>query len=835
MAKKDLKLNIKNKQLAEALNLDSLKDKLAKKKIGTEKKPAAKKAPAPKKKAPAKKKDVAQEKEVEVVEEVVTETEEVVVKPRIKARSRSAFAEAKEEKTPNVKVKESAPTEEEVVPAFTEEVEPDEVTEVKEIPAEPVTTQKERLGPTGRHIKDILPEKKQAPAPSSKQREEPKEEEVDQRGDKKKGKAGRFKEFREVKPAARRQGVRAFDSRDRQGLRSGEEERVWRKRRPKQTKRQKEELAVRPSELIIRLPITIKDLALQMKLKASELIAKLFMQGMTMTLNDILDDETTVQLLGHEFGCEITVDTTEEERIRITDKTIKEEIATSPEDALKIRPPVVAFMGHVDHGKTSLIDKIRKSNITSGEAGAITQHIGAFRCSTPVGDIAILDTPGHEAFSAMRARGADVTDIVVLVVAGDEGIRQQTMEAIQHARAAGVSIVVAINKCDKPGFDAQNVYRQLADNDLLPEPWGGQVITVNCSAVTGEGIDTLLEMLALQAEVLELKANPETRARGSVLESEMHKGLGNVATVLVQNGTLKLGDALVFEQHWGRVKTMHDEFGNTLKEAPPSTPIEITGLSGQPEAGQEFIVVPTEKEAREISEVRMEELQQTTLKMQKRVTLDNLLQEAEEGAKKVLNIILRADVQGSLEALKVALAKIESDKVNLNVIFTGIGEVSESDAQLAKASKAVIIGFHTQVESHAETLAKELGVQIKLHDIIYHAIDDVKDMMAGTLDRLAEEKETGKANVIATFKSSHLGTIAGCLVTEGTIHRNHRLRIIRDGEQIWTGPISSIRRVKEDVREVQKGVECGIVLSTNDVQEGDVLEAFEIIYITQQL
>lgn len=837
MAKKDLKLNIKNKQLAQALNLDSLKDKLAKKKIGAEKEAPVEKTPAAKKKAPAKKKVAAKKKEAEVIiEEVVTEPEEVVAKPRIKARSKSAFAEVKEEEKPEEKVEELAPVEEEAAPSAVEVAEPEvAATAVEEKIAKPAPV-KERLGPTGRHIKDLLPVKKPASEAAPKQKEKAQTAAADERVDKKKGKTGRFKEFREVKPVARRQGTgRAFDSRDRQGLRRGDEDRVWRKRRPKQTKRQKEEAAIRPTELTMRLPITIKDLALQMKLKASQLIAKLFMQGMTMTLNDILDDETTIQLLGHEFACDITIDTSEEERIRITDKTIREEIAECSEETLKTRPPVVAFMGHVDHGKTSLIDKIRKSNITSGEAGAITQHIGAFRCTTPVGDIAILDTPGHEAFSAMRARGAEVTDIVVLVVAGDEGIRQQTIEAIQHARAAGVSIVVAINKSDKPGFDAQNVYRQLADNDLLPEPWGGQIITVNCSAETGEGIDTLLEMLALQAEVLELRANPQMRARGSVLESEMHKGLGNVATVLVQNGTLKQGDALVFEQHWGRVKTMHDEFGNTLKEASPSTPIEITGLSGQPEAGQEFIVVPTEKEAREISEVRLQDLQQTTLKMKKRVTLENLLQEAEEGVKKVLNVILRADVQGSLEALKVALGKIESDKVNLNVIFTGIGEVSESDAQLAKASKAVVIGFHTKIESHAETLAKELGVQIKLHDIIYHAIDDVKELMEGTLDKLAEERETGKANVIATFKSSQLGTIAGCLVSEGTIHRNHRLRITRDGEQIWIGPISSIRRVKEDVREVQKGVECGIVLSTNDVQEGDVLEAFEIVYITQKL
>ena len=314
-----------------------------------------------------------------------------------------------------------------------------------------------------------------------------------------------------------------------------------------------------------------------MKIKSAQLISKLFMQGLVVTLNDVLDDETTIQLLGHEFGCEISIDKSEEKRIRITDQTVSEEIKQSSADQLSIRAPIVAFMGHVDHGKTSLIDAIRRSNRAAGEAGAITQHIGAFKCSTAVGDICILDTPGHEAFSAMRARGADVTDIVVLVVAGDEGLRQQTLEAIQHARDAKVTIVVAINKSDKPNFNPENVYRQLAEQELLPEAWGGQTITVNCSAVTRDGIDSLLEMLALQSEGLEIKANPQTRARGRVLESEIHKGMGAVTTVLVQNGTLRLGDSLVFDQYWGRVKTMQDEYGRNILDAGPSTPVAITG------------------------------------------------------------------------------------------------------------------------------------------------------------------------------------------------------------------------------------------------------------------
>jgi len=651
----------------------------------------------------------------------------------------------------------------------------------------------------------------------------------------KKAKAAKPKEFKDFKPAKKGE-QKSFDGRDRQGLSDSDEDRGWRKKRSHKVRAVEEDPTIRPTELKVRIPIALKDLAQEMKLKAAQLIQKLFSQGMIVTLNDILEDETTIQLLGHEFGCEITIDTAEEERIRITDKSIKDEIAESDPEQLTNRAPVVAFMGHVDHGKTSLIDAIRKSNRAAGEAGAITQHIGAFRTSTAVGDIAILDTPGHEAFSAMRARGADVTDIIVLVVAGDEGVKQQTIEAIQQAKAAGGIIVVAINKCDKPNFNVETVYRQLSEQELLPEAWGGQIITVNCSAITGEGIPTLLEMLALQAEVLELRSNPSMRARGTVLESEMHKGMGAKATVLVQNGTLKLGDCLVFGQHWARIKTMRDEFSKNVEEAGPSTPVEITGLSGVPEAGCEFIVVKNEREAREIAEVRRSDARQVSMQQTKKLTMENLMQSASEGVKKVLTLVLRADVGGSLEALKTALQKIESKKVDLNIISTTVGEITESDVQLAAVSKAVILGFHTQVESHAETLIKQHGVKVKLHDIIYHAIDDVKDLMLGLLDKIAIETDKGKVEVKATFKSSQFGVIAGCQVVEGTINRNHHVRVKRDGEQIWRGSVSSLKRVKEDVREISKGLECGVLLNGfSDFKPGDILESFEVTYISQEL
>ena len=717
---------------------------------------------------------------------------------------------------------------------------------------------KEKLGPTGRHIKDFIkPKPKPKPVAESQtskpqassntsnesskaeKLKSPRSSSAEEKtfDDFQKNKTSKFKEFRDVKSTSKKQGTSRFDARDRQGLRSAEDEQRWRKRRGKSHKhQQQEDLTIRPTSLKVRLPITIKDLAAEMKLKSSQLVGKLFLQGMVVTLNDALEDETTIQLLGQEFGCDIQIDTSEAERIQITDKTIKEELAQTDQNELSARPPVVVFMGHVDHGKTSLIDYIRKSNRASSEAGDITQHIGAFRCKTEVGELAVLDTPGHEAFSAMRARGADVTDIVVLVVAGDEGIKQQTIEAIEHAKAANVVIIVAINKCDKPNFNPENVYRQLAEQDLLPESWGGQIITVNCSAATGEGVKELLEMLALQAEVLELKANPSTRARGTVLESEMHKGMGSVATVLVQNGTLKLGDALVFGEMFGRVKTMRDEDLQNLQLALPSTPVEITGLSGLPEAGQEFIVVKSEKEAKDIAQARSEGAKQSSLMQKKKICMDNILLQASAGGKKTLNIIIRADVQGSLEALRVALLKINSDKVDVNIISAAVGEVSESDVNLAAASKAVIIGFHAGIESHAEPLVKQLGVQVRSHDIIYHAIDDVKVLMAGTLEKIAQTVDKGQAFVKAVFKSSHAGVIAGCQVSEGTIHRNHSVRVIRDKKVIWEGGISSLKRVKEDVREVQKGVECGILLNGfSDIKEDDILQSFETIYIAQEI
>lgn len=640
---------------------------------------------------------------------------------------------------------------------------------------------------------------------------------------------------KDLKTVKKKEEIR-FDSRDRQGLRDVDNE-AWRKRRQfKPAKKVQQEEIIRPKSLKIRLPIMLKDLAKEMKLKSSQLIAKMFMKGIVITLNDYLDDETTVQLLGHDFDCDISIDTSEEQRIRITDQTIRQEVEKTAPEHLILRPPVVTFMGHVDHGKTSLIDTIRKSNRAASEAGAITQHIGAFKVKTAAGEVTILDTPGHEAFSEMRSRGANVTDIVILVIAGDEGIKAQTDEAIRQAREAKVPILIALNKCDKPNFDAQKIYRELADRDLLPEAWGGTTITVNCSAANGQGIKELLEMIALQAEILELRANTFSRARGTILESEMHKGLGAVATVLVQNGTLRKNDAIVFGSHFGRIKTMQDDLGMAIEEAGPSVPVKITGLSDLALAGFEFIVVKSEKEARELAGARAEGEVRTAQAQAKLSSLEKMMAKKESGELKILPVILRADAQGSLEALKNSLLKIHSKKVRLEIVSADVGEISESDINLSLASKSTIVGFHTHIESHAADLIKQKKVQVVTHDVIYHLIDEIKERMRLLLDKIEKETDIGSVLVKAVFKSSQLGLIAGCQVEEGIVKRGSLVRQIRDKEILWKGRIASLKRGKEDVKEVKEGFECGVLLDgQSDVKEGDLLQAYEISYLEQDL
>ncbi len=644
------------------------------------------------------------------------------------------------------------------------------------------------------------------------------------------------KNVKDQKATKKQAFQKTFDSRDRHGLRTGEDE-AWRRKRHAKGKLKKQiNLEDRPKTLSVRPPISLKDLAANMKIKVTEVIEKLFKQGLTITINDILDD-TSIVLIGEEFGCAITIDRSQEERLRVTEKSIREEIESTDADKLVSRAPVVAFMGHVDHGKTSLIDAIRKSKLAAAEAGAITQHMGAFRCHTKQGDITILDTPGHEAFSAIRSRGAEVTDIIVIVIAGDEGIMPQTDEAIKQAQDAGVPIIVAINKADKPGFNPDNVLRQLADRSILAEAWGGETITVNCSAVTGKGIEELLEMLALQSEILELVADPTARARGTVLESEIQKGMGNTATLLVQNGTLRRGDAILFEHEYGRVKTMKDERGRHLTKVLPSVAVEVTGLSEAPAAGCEFIVVKTEKEARKLAEERLAGVKREHLRKANTTDLQSFLMEhVEKKEKKLLSVIVKADVKGSLEAIESMLLKIPSEKARVNIVSASVGTISESDVEWAHATNAVILGFHTKMEPTAEDFAKREGVKVMSHDVIYHLIDEVKEEMTKLLDKVRQENEVGSAEVKMVFRSSSHGLIAGCQVTDGLIKRSHIAKVFRGGNKVWEGDISSLKRHQDDVKEVSKGFECGILLSNfKEVQAGDIIRSYEVTYLTQTL
>ena len=632
---------------------------------------------------------------------------------------------------------------------------------------------------------------------------------------------------------------RVFDSQHKKGLRIGEDE-VWRRKKHANKAKAKtfEELETqRPKEITVQLPKSVKELAALMKLKSSQLIQKLFLQGITLTINDFLDDPTIVELIGHEFNCTIHIDTSQKDRLQVTGKSIEAEIKETVSDKLEKRPPIVTVMGHVDHGKTSIIDAFRTSNLIAQESGSITQHIGAFRCQTKQGSFTVLDTPGHEAFSSIRQRGANVTDIILLVIAGDEGIMAQTKEAIEKAKEAKVPIIVAINKKDKPNFNVESVYRQLSDHDLLPEAWGGEMITVCCSAKTKEGIEQLAEMISLQSDILELKANPNARGRGTVLESQIHQGLGPTATLLVQNGTLHVGDAIIFEREYGKIKTMQDEYGEKLQKAPPSTPVRVTGLSGVPLAGNEFIALDNEKEARKIAKARQADLQSFLLRQGKRKDVENLLQQKMLSQKqKVLNIVLKADVMGSLDAVETTIKSISTKKILVHFVSRSVGQITQSDIEFAEASKGIIIAFHTGIENKAEPLIKKKGIPFFSQNVIYHLLEDIKKYMLTLLDKISQEVQIGEATVLATFKSSQVGTIAGCLVEDGIIKRSSQAKLFRNKEQIFAGSIASLKRLKEDVKEVKKGLECGLLLNGfSHIQEGDTLKTFETTYKDQEL
>ncbi|MDE3735571.1 translation initiation factor IF-2 [Pseudomonas resinovorans] len=581
-------------------------------------------------------------------------------------------------------------------------------------------------------------------------------------------------------------------------------------------------------EVSIGETITVAELAAQMAVKGAEVVKFMFKMGTPVTINQVLDRETA-QLIAEELGHKVKL---------VNENALEDQLAASLkfEGEVLTRAPVVTVMGHVDHGKTSLLDYIRRTKVASGEAGGITQHIGAYHVETDRGMVTFLDTPGHAAFTAMRARGAKATDIVILVVAADDGVMPQTIEAVQHAKAAGVPIVVAVNKMDKPEANPDNIKNGLAALDVIPEEWGGDTQFVPVSAKAGTGVDELLEAVLLQAEVLELTATPSAPGRGVVVESRLDKGRGPVATVLVQDGTLRQGDMVLCGVNYGRVRAMLDENGKPVKEAGPSIPVEILGLDGTPDAGDDLTVVADEKKAREVALFRQGKFREVKLARQQSSKLENIFENMGQDEKKTLNIVLKSDVRGSLEALQGALADIGNEEVQVRVVGGGVGGITESDANLALASNAVLFGFNVRADAGARKIVEQEGLDLRYYNIIYDIIEDVKKALSGMLGSEVRENILGIAEVRDVFRSPKFGAVAGCMVTEGLVHRNRPIRVLRDDVVIFEGELESLRRFKDDVSEVRAGMECGIaVKSYNDVKVGDKIEVFEKVQVARTL
>jgi len=642
----------------------------------------------------------------------------------------------------------------------------------------------------------------------------PRPEEFEKEAAERKAKGTRRKEVFEREDLYSKQEIAAQDDR---GRLKGD------KRRPFAKEPARPEIAVvKPGKRKIRVDeaITVANLAKQMGIKATELIKKLLLLGLPANINQAVDFDTA-SLLASEFEFEVEKTGFEEEELL----QVREDRV---EDLIR-RPPVITVMGHVDHGKTSLLDAIRDTNVIGGEAGGITQHIGAYYVMLPNGNVVFLDTPGHEAFTSMRARGAKVTDIVILVVAADDGVMQQTIEAINHAKAAEVPIIVAINKVDKPNANIDRVKRELAEHGLIPEEWGGNVTMVGISAKKRTGIEELLEMVLLQAELLELRANPAKPARGRVIEAKLDKGRGPVATILIQEGTLRTGDVYLCGVNSGRVRNMFSDRGQRLDEAGPSMPVEVLGLSGVPNAGDDFITLPDERQAKMIAEHRLVKLREKELSRTSKVTLESLFEQIQEGEIKELNLILKADVHGSLEAITDSLLKLSTPEVKVSLIHFGTGAVTETDVMLASASNAIVIGFNVRSETKVQELADQENVDVRYYDVIYQLLSDVKDAMVGMLEPVFKENVIGRAEVRQTFHVPKIGMIAGSFVLEGRVERNAKCRVLRDHVVTYDGKISSLRRFKDDAKEVKAGFECGIGIENfNDIKVGDILEVYEL-------
>ncbi len=728
--------------------------------------------------------------------------------PQPETAEKAEAAEKQDKKKPKRKVKKSMPAKVISMPE-----KPPEVEKPEEKAPQPAAAA------TAEPAKEKKPEKKKPHIAAAK------EKEIEEDLDKKKGKKKitdleKGRNVGKLKTALRRkeviEGDALYDSkygRTRKGRKKGKP--------VHETADQKTQITI-PKAIKRRIKvddtIVIADLAKRMGIKANELIKRLMNMGMMVTVNQTIDYDTA-SLLATEFGFEVEKAAFEEETV------IRAE--TDEPGQMVHRPPVVTIMGHVDHGKTSLLDVIRRTKVTELEAGGITQHIGAYHVKLDSGDIVFLDTPGHEAFTAMRSRGAHVTDIVILVVAADDGVMPQTIEAIDHARAANVPIIVAINKIDKPEANPDRIKRELAEKNLVPEDWGGDTICVNVSAKQQMGIDDLLEMILLQSEVLELKANPNKLARGNIIEAEMDLGRGPVATVLIREGTLHTGEPVVCGMYYGKVRAMYNDTGEMVKEAGPSMPVQIVGLSGVPMAGDEFTTLADEKDAKQVSEHRLQKQRSKDLARTSRMSLEGLYERLMEGEVKDLNLIIKADVQGSIEALKDSLLKLSREEVQISVIHSAVGPIHESDISLAAVSNAIIIGFNVRPSAKVASLAEEENVDIRYYDVIYNAIKDVQDAMVGLMESKYVEKVLGHAEVRQVFHVPSIGTIAGCMVTSGKIQRNMPVRLIREGVVAYDGKINSLKRFKEDAKEVAQNYECGVgVENYNDIKVGDVLECY---------
>lgn len=578
-----------------------------------------------------------------------------------------------------------------------------------------------------------------------------------------------------------------------------------------------------PKEITYREPLTVGGLATLLKRNSSDIIKFLFMMGNMSTINTVLSDED-IELICMEFNCEA------HKEVVIDEDDIEEQIDNIEEDESKLqpRPPVITIMGHVDHGKTTLLDTIRKTHVTGEEFGGITQHIGAYQVKVKGKKVTFLDTPGHEAFTSMRARGAQVTDIVIIVVAADDGVMPQTKEAVDHAKAAGVPIVVAVNKMDKPGANPDRIMSEMSDLGIMPEEWGGDTIFAKISAKTGEGVSDLLETMLLVAEMQELKANPDALASGTVIEAKLDKGRGPVATLLVQRGTLHTGDSIVVGSSYGRVRKMTNDRGMEIKSAEPSCPVEIIGLNDVPRAGDVFMTYPNYKKAQEIASHRLEKQIEKERNQTSAMSLEDLAKKVEEGDIQEINVLIKADVQGSAEALKASMEKLDVDTVRVNVIRSTVGTISESDIMLASASNALIYGFNIRPSAAIRKKAEEEGVEIRLHNIIYKALEELEGAMKGLLAPVYEEVVIGQAEVRQIYKVSKVGTIAGCMVTDGCVKRDCKVRLIRDGIVIYEGKLGSLRRFENDAKEVNNGFECGMTIENyNDIKVDDIIEAYE--------